>query len=263
VLVKNSPMPGGGWVAIHEDITEQRRAEAQIAYMAHHDLLTELFNRSWFEEQLEVRLGRAARSERFAVFCLDLDRFKEVNDALGHPIGDLLLKAVACRLRDAVRGMNLLARFAGDEFSIFQAGGRQPTGASLLASDEVLRPVNGIHIRTRDFDHRPSAFLLPKRLELMHELVPTAGKMALLVNPTNPAARSNRETRERRLASLESFASLSDMSHFSAKLATRAATYMPDSRGRSPGRTSKESDHGARMLTSETRAREAESTYAV
>jgi diguanylate cyclase (GGDEF)-like protein/PAS domain S-box-containing protein len=143
VLVKNSPMPGGGWVAIHEDVTERRRAEAQIAYMAHHDLLTGLFNRSWFEEQLEVRLGRAARPERFAVFCLDLDRFKEVNDALGHPIGDLLLKAVACRLQDAVRGMNLLARFAGDEFSVFQAGGRQPTDASLLASrllDEIATP---------------------------------------------------------------------------------------------------------------------------
>jgi diguanylate cyclase (GGDEF)-like protein len=141
VLVKNSPMPAGGWVATHEDITERRRAEAQIAYMADHDPLTGLFNRSRFHEELEVRIGRAGRSERFAVLCLDLDRFKEVNDALGHPIGDLLLKAVACRLRGAVGETDLLARLAGDEFSILQTGARQPTDATSLAS-RLLDQIN-------------------------------------------------------------------------------------------------------------------------
>jgi diguanylate cyclase (GGDEF)-like protein/PAS domain S-box-containing protein len=143
VLVKNSPMPAGGWVATHEDITERRRAEAQIAYMAHHDPLTGLFNRARFQQELELRLGRAARSECFAVFCLDLDRFKEVNDTLGHPIGDLLLQTVACRLRDVISETDILARLAGDEFAILQTGARQPTRASSLASrilDEVSAP---------------------------------------------------------------------------------------------------------------------------
>ena len=141
VLVKNSPMPGGGWVATHEDVTERRRAEAQIAYMAHHDTLTGLFNRPRFQEELEVRLRRTTRSERFAVFCLDLDRFKVVNDVFGHPVGDLLLKAVAGRLRDVVRETDLLARFAGDEFSIVQTG--RPADATSLASrliDEIGAP---------------------------------------------------------------------------------------------------------------------------
>jgi diguanylate cyclase (GGDEF)-like protein len=143
VLVRNSPMPAGGWVATHEDITERRRAEAQIAYMAHHDPLTGLFNRARFQQELEVRLGRTARSERFAVFCLDLDRFKEVNDTLGHPIGDLLLQTVACRLREVISETDILARLAGDEFAILQTGARQPTGATSLASrilDEVSAP---------------------------------------------------------------------------------------------------------------------------
>ena len=80
VLVKNSPMASGGWVATHEDITDRRRAEAQIALLAHHDALTGLCNRSRFQEELHQVEMRAKRGECFAVFCLDLDRFKEVND---------------------------------------------------------------------------------------------------------------------------------------------------------------------------------------
>jgi diguanylate cyclase (GGDEF)-like protein len=134
VLVKNTPMASGGWVATHEDITERRRAEAQIAQLAHYDALTGLCNRSRFQEELQQVEMRVKRGECFALFCLDLDRFKEVNDSLGHPIGDLLLKAVASRLRDCVRESDVVARLGGDEFAILQIGTSQPSEATALAS---------------------------------------------------------------------------------------------------------------------------------
>jgi diguanylate cyclase (GGDEF)-like protein len=134
VLVTTSPMASGGWVATHEDITERRRAEAKIAYMAQHDALTELPNRLRLYEQLGQTLLRSKRGEHIAVFCLDLDRFKDVNDAHGHPVGDLLLKSVADRLRQCIRDTDVVARLGGDEFAIMQAGASQPTEATSLAS---------------------------------------------------------------------------------------------------------------------------------
>jgi diguanylate cyclase (GGDEF)-like protein len=134
VLVTTSPMASGGWVATHEDITERRRAEAKIAYMAQHDALTELPNRLRLYEQLGQTLLRSKRGEHVAVFCLDLDRFKDVNDAHGHPVGDLLLKSVADRLRQCIRDTDVVARLGGDEFAIMQAGASQPTEATSLAS---------------------------------------------------------------------------------------------------------------------------------
>ena len=134
VLVTNSPMTSGGWVTTHKDITEQRRAEAKIAYMAHHDALTDLPNRLRFYEQLEQLLARTRQGAHVAIFCLDLDRFKDVNDAHGHPVGDLLLKAVADRLRQCIRDTDTAARLGGDEFAIMQAGVSQPVDATLLAS---------------------------------------------------------------------------------------------------------------------------------
>jgi diguanylate cyclase (GGDEF)-like protein len=134
VLVTNSPMTAGGWVATHNDITERRRAEAKIEYMAHHDALTDLPNRLQLYEQLRQLLARTRQGLHVAVFCLDLDRFKDVNDAHGHAVGDLLLKAVADRLRQCVRDADLVARLGGDEFAIMQAGASQPTDATSLAS---------------------------------------------------------------------------------------------------------------------------------
>jgi diguanylate cyclase (GGDEF)-like protein len=134
VLMTNSPLAGGGWVATHNDITERRRAEAKIEYMAHHDALTDLPNRLQLYEQLRQLLARTRQGQHVAVFCLDLDRFKDVNDAHGHPVGDLLLKGVADRLRQCIRDVDLVARLGGDEFAIMQAGASQPTDATALAS---------------------------------------------------------------------------------------------------------------------------------
>jgi diguanylate cyclase (GGDEF)-like protein len=134
IAIMNHPMKGGGWVATHEDITERRRAEAKISYMARHDSLTDLPNRLLFHEQLEQALARTARGGALAVLCLDIDHFKGVNDTLGHPIGDLLLKAVAARVRDCMRGGDAVARLGGDEFAIVQTSGSQPTDATALAA---------------------------------------------------------------------------------------------------------------------------------
>ncbi len=134
VLVTNSPMTAGGRVATHKDITEQRRAEAKIEYMAHHDALTDLPNRLQLHEQLRQTLSRPKRGEQIAVFALDLDRFKDVNDAYGHAVGDLLLQAVVGRLRQCIRETDVAARLGGDEFAIMQIGASQPTDATSLAS---------------------------------------------------------------------------------------------------------------------------------
>jgi len=113
------------------DITERRKAEARIAYMAHHDGLTNLANRELFQERLKEALEG---DKAIAVLCVDLDLFKNVNDSLGHPIGDHLLKLVAERLRTQVRGNNLAARLGGDEFAIILSSDVSPNETSDFAS---------------------------------------------------------------------------------------------------------------------------------
>ena len=125
IEIVNQPLPDGGWVATQEDITERLRAERQIAHLAHYDALTDLPNRVLFREQLERELRRAKRGEQLAVLYIDIDEFKSVNDSLGHPAGDELLKAVASRLRGCVGEADLVARLGGDEFAIVQTGVRQ------------------------------------------------------------------------------------------------------------------------------------------
>jgi diguanylate cyclase (GGDEF)-like protein len=132
--IRHRPMPDGGWVATHEDITEQRVSELKIEYMAHHDALTDLANRVLLNERLEQALGRRIhRTEMVAVHHLDLDQFKAVNDTFGHPAGDKLLKIVAERLRALVRETDTIARMGGDEFVIVQAPITDPTEATSLA----------------------------------------------------------------------------------------------------------------------------------
>ena len=112
-------MPSGGTVAVYADVTERRRAEAHLAFLALHDSLTGLPNRRQFVEALERALpGDGGSETATAVLCLDLDRFKAVNDTLGHPAGDALLSAVAGRLSETVGAEGFVARFGGDEFSV-------------------------------------------------------------------------------------------------------------------------------------------------
>jgi diguanylate cyclase (GGDEF)-like protein/PAS domain S-box-containing protein len=125
---------GGGWVSTFDDITEWREAQERIAYMAHHDALTDLANRTQLIEKLNEALASAeSQHNGVAVHFIDLDRFKRVNDTLGHDGGDFLLKTVAERLREIVRADDVVARLGGDEFVIVQTGVKNKDQAAGLA----------------------------------------------------------------------------------------------------------------------------------
>ena len=130
------------------DITERRRAEAKIAHMALHDALTGLANRVLLNDKLEQALTRVKRGEMVAVHLLDLDHFKNVNDTLGHPAGDKLLKDAACRLRALVRETDTIARMGGDEFAILQVAINQPADATALAA-AIRRMIDDPALRRR------------------------------------------------------------------------------------------------------------------
>ena len=147
ILISRQRTSDGGWLATHEDITERRRAEAEINHLARHDALTGLANRAEFNAKLAEASKRLKRyGGSFTVMMLDLDRFKAVNDTLGHPAGDQLLVEVARRLKSSVRETDVLARLGGDEFAIIHEGApHQHEGAIALA----LRIINTV---TQPFD---------------------------------------------------------------------------------------------------------------
>jgi diguanylate cyclase (GGDEF)-like protein/PAS domain S-box-containing protein len=118
IAIYHQPLEDGGWVCTYEDITERRRAEARIEFLAQHDVLTELPNRLLFNERLDEILATAREDSPSALLCLDLDGFKEINDDLGHAAGDLLLKEVGRRLLANLRKGDTAARLGGDEFAI-------------------------------------------------------------------------------------------------------------------------------------------------
>lgn len=121
---------------------ERERVDEQIRFTARHDILTGLTNRSGFVDALQQAIERAQRDgESFAVLYLDLDHFKDINDTLGHPVGDLLLQSLADRLRTSVRGMDTLARFGGDEFALIQTSIPEPLDAAVL-SEKLLAAIN-------------------------------------------------------------------------------------------------------------------------
>ena len=125
VAVFNHALENGGWVSTHEDITDRKNSETRIEQLAHFDTLTGLANRNLFKEQVEETLARYRQQEGgFAVILLDLDKFKGVNDTLGHQCGDLLLKGVANRIKTTIRDVDLAARLGGDEFAVLVQQGK-------------------------------------------------------------------------------------------------------------------------------------------
>ena len=132
IAVSRRTMAGGGSVVILEDVTESKRAQERITHLAKYDELTGLANRNQFRERINSMLSAMHRREnRIAIHLIDLDRFKAINDTLGHPIGDKLLKEVASRLKTVIRPGDMITRFGGDEFVVLQAGTERLSGCQV------------------------------------------------------------------------------------------------------------------------------------
>jgi diguanylate cyclase (GGDEF)-like protein/PAS domain S-box-containing protein len=141
--VKNAEGQTTHYVSVFFDITERKQREDYIRYRAYHDALTDLPNRHLFNDRLHQALLYARRnSEMLAVMFLDLDHFKEVNDTLGHDVGDQLLQEVATRLHNCVREGDTVSRFGGDEFVLLLPKIKQVDGAVALAQKilDAFRP---------------------------------------------------------------------------------------------------------------------------
>ncbi len=143
IAISHQPMEDGGWVATHQDITDLRRVEAEVDHLANHDVLTGLPNRTMLRKRIDEALQHLGQGEDVTVMSLGIDRFKAVNDTLGHPVGDKLLIMIAKRLNSCVREYDTIARIGGDEFGIVHIGETQPEDVTMLASricDIIKRP---------------------------------------------------------------------------------------------------------------------------
>jgi diguanylate cyclase (GGDEF)-like protein len=139
IAISQRPIADGGWVATYEDVSEQRRAEEHIRFAAHHDALTKLPNRVLFRIRLDEMISNLAhRDTGLALLYLDLDRFKHVNDTLGHPIGDALLEAAGRRLLSCLREGDIVARLGGDEFAIAYVSPDLPAAAEELGQRIIV-----------------------------------------------------------------------------------------------------------------------------
>ena len=137
--ISQRPLADDGWVATYEDVTEQQRAQGRIAFMAHYDTLTRLPNRAMFYARLVEMLGDMHEGEGvLSLLYIDLDRFKHVNDTIGHPAGDALLKAVAGRLTGCARDSDVVARLGGDEFAVICGRGAFDLKATVALAERVI-----------------------------------------------------------------------------------------------------------------------------
>ena len=143
--IVNQPLEDGGWVATHEDVTELKRSEQQVEHLAHYDVLTGLPNRALFREKLQDEIRQTERGNKFALLYLDIDEFKDINDSLGHPVGDEFLRQLAQRLQTCVRKDDFIARLGGDEFAIIQTSVRE--------AGDVEELVNRVHSVIREPFH--------------------------------------------------------------------------------------------------------------
>jgi len=138
----HAPLPDGGWIGTHEDVTQREKAAEEIAYAAHHDTLTGLANRTLFDQKLEDALLAKARGDADPVlFLIDLDHFKPVNDTYGHPVGDALLQQVAWRLQECVRSSDLVARLGGDEFAIIFSDNSEAENLPSEIADRIVERI--------------------------------------------------------------------------------------------------------------------------
>jgi diguanylate cyclase (GGDEF)-like protein len=147
IAIYHQPLEDGGWVCTYEDITERRRSESRIKFLAQHDVLTELPNRLLFNERLNEALATAREDRQCALLCLDLDGFKDVNDRFGHAAGDLLLKEVGRRLLINLRKDDTAARLGGDEFAVLL---REVSAAeAVAAAQRITMALSGRYLLER------------------------------------------------------------------------------------------------------------------
>ncbi|TAK48735.1 MAG: extracellular solute-binding protein [Xanthobacteraceae bacterium] len=189
IQITSNPIPGRGWVTIHEDITERRKADDKIAHLALHDILTGLPNRAAFNDALARTMAKArTRGEVFSLLCIDIDRFKEVNDLFGHAIGDELLRQAADRFRAAV-APNFVSRLGGDEFVVIATEATEPDVALRLAKQLTSAFAAEFEI---------NGFRLPVHLSIGISMYPTDAEdpVALLVNADTALYRAKADGRD-------------------------------------------------------------------